>query len=47
MQAESQMRSTLLRNGWWVIGDEVRRAVAKHLAGSGVIGHIVQRSDAK
>jgi hypothetical protein len=41
------MRSILLRNGWWLIGDEVRRAVAKHLEGSDVIGHIVQGSDAK
>jgi hypothetical protein len=41
------MRSILLRNGWWLIGDEVRRAVAKHLEGSDIIGHIVQGSDAK
>jgi hypothetical protein len=46
-QPESQMRSILLTNGWWLIGDEVRRAVAKHLEGSYVIGHIVQGSDAK
>jgi hypothetical protein len=41
------MRSIILSSGWWLIGDEVRRAVAKHLEGSDVIGHIVQGSDAK
>jgi hypothetical protein len=41
------MRSIILKSGWWLIGDEVRRAVAKHLEGSHVIGHIVQGSDAK
>jgi hypothetical protein len=41
------MRLILLKNGWWLIGAEVRRVVAKHLEGPGVIGHIVQGSDAK
>jgi hypothetical protein len=41
------MRSIILRSGWWLIGDEVRRAVTKHLEGSDVIGHIVQGSDEK
>jgi hypothetical protein len=41
------MRLILLKNGWWLIGAEVRRAVAKHLEGSDVIGHIVPGSDAK
>jgi hypothetical protein len=38
VRAESEMRSIILKSGWWLIGDEVRRAVAKHLKGSDVIG---------
>jgi hypothetical protein len=40
------MRSIILKSGWWLIGDAERRTVSKHLEGTGVIGHIVQGSDA-
>lgn len=43
----NKVRSIVLKSGWWLIGELERRAVAKRLRGTDVVGYVVRGNDTK